>query len=306
MVEQMAGTARTVHTPVLLQQVIDGLAVRPTDTVVDGTAGGGGHARVLLGLLGPEGKYIAIDADRAALARVHAAVGSDPRVTLVHGNFRDIDGHLASVGIGAFDKLLLDLGLSSDQLETGVRGFSFAKDEPLSMTLSDSPAAETTTAWHVVNNWSEQSLSDVLYGFGGERRARAIARAIVHRREERPIETTTELADLVASVVHRYGRIHPATKTFQAIRIAVNDELGALKSVLTKALPMLHIGGRVAVITFHSLEDRIVKHTFRTWQEEGMGTVLTKRPIVGDTDEIRNNPRARSAKLRIFEKQDHQ
>ena len=199
MEEKQAGTAGTVHTPVLLQQVIDSLAVRPTDTVVDGTAGGGGHAHALLSALGPTGRYVAIDADRVALTRVQAKVGDDPRLTLVHGNFRDIDGHLASVGIDAFDKLLLDLGLSSDQLETSVRGFSFTKDEPLIMTLSDSPREGATTAWHVVNDWSEQSLADVIYGFGGERFARKIAHAIVLRREGHPIETTKELADVVAS-----------------------------------------------------------------------------------------------------------
>lgn len=304
MEEKQTGTADTVHTPVLLQQVIDSLAVRPTDTVVDGTAGGGGHARALLSALGPAGRYVAIDADRAALARVQALVGDDPRLTLVHGNFRDIDGHLASVGIDAFDKLLLDLGLSSDQLETSVRGFSFTKDEPLIMTLSDSPREDATTAWHVVNDWSEQSLADVIYGFGGERFARKIAHAIVLRREGHPIGTTKELADVIASTIRSTGRIHPATRTFQAIRIAVNDELGALEEVLHKALPRMRTGGRIAVISFHSLEDRIVKRTFRGWQAEERGVALYKRPVVANREEIRMNPRARSAKLRCFEKQD--
>jgi len=304
MEKSAVGTTGTVHTPVLLQQVIDSLAVRPTDTVVDGTAGGGGHGATLLAALGPTGRYIAIDADRAALTRVSVLVGDDPRVSLVYGNFRNIDGHLASVCADAFDKLLLDLGFSSDQLETAGRGFSFTKDEPLVMTLSDSPEEGATTAWHVVNDWSEQSLADVLYGFGGERAARKIAHAIALRREMHPIETTKELADIVATVVRTKGRIHPATRTFQAIRIAVNDELGALTDVLAKALPLLRNNGRIAIITFHSLEDRIVKHTFRTWQEEGRGVVLTKRPITPTDEECRANPRSRSAKLRVFEKRD--
>lgn len=300
------GTAGTVHTPVLLQHVIDSLAVQPTDIVVDGTAGGGGHGAALLAALGPTGRYIAIDADGATLTRVSAKLGDDPRVTLVHGNFRDLDGHLASVRANAFDKLLLDLGFSSDQLEASGRGFSFTRDEPLLMTLSDSLTEGATTAWHVVNDWSEQSLADVLYGFGGERAARTIAHAIALRREEHPITTTKELANLVASVVRKHGKTHPATRTFQAIRIAVNDELGALEAALAKALPLLRPSGRIAVITFHSLEDRIVKRTFRTWQEQGLGTVRTKRPIVPDRAEVLHNPRARSAKLRCFEKREYQ
>lgn len=302
MTNQVASTAQTVHIPVLLQQVIDGLAVRPTDVVVDGTAGGGGHARALLERLSPGGKYIAIDADRAALARVHTVLGHDSRVTFVHGNFRTLDEHLLSAGVEKFDKLFLDLGLSSDQLDIETRGFSFSKEEPLGMTLCDAPGEGVTTAWHVVNEWSEQSIADVLYGFGGERKSRAIARAIVSRRDTHSIETTRELADIVLSVVPRRGRVHPATKTFQAIRIAVNDELGALETVFAKALPRMRVGGRIAVITFHSLEDRIVKRVFKKWQDEGEGHVLTKRPVVADKAEVCVNPRARSAKLRIFEK----
>jgi len=293
----------TVHTPVLLQQIIANLAVRPNDTIVDGTAGGGGHATALLRALGPEGKYVAIDADAFALRRVGERLHNDPRLLPVHGNFRDIDRHLASLQVGAFDRLLLDLGFSSDQLEAG-RGFSFARTEPLVMTISEQPGAGATTAWHVVNDWSEESLADVLYGFGGEHAARKIARAIVNAREMHPIETTTELADLVANTIGRRGKIHPATKTFQAIRIAVNDELGALTDVLTKALPLLRPGGRIAVITFHSLEDRVVKRMFMEWEKAGHGVRVNKHVIVPDRTEVVQNPRSRSAKLRVFEKQD--
>jgi 16S rRNA (cytosine1402-N4)-methyltransferase len=295
-----AGT--TVHTPVLLQQIIANLAVRPNDTIVDGTAGGGGHAAALLTVLGPGGRYVAIDADAYALRRVGERLHHDPRLLPVHGNFRDIDRHLASLQVGAFDRLLLDLGFSSDQLEAG-RGFSFTRTEPLVMTISEEAGEGATTAWHVVNDWSEESLADVLYGFGGERAARKIARAIVNAREMHPIETTTELANLVAETIGRKGKIHPATKTFQAIRMAVNDELGALTDVLTKALPLVRPGGRIAVITFHSLEDRIVKRMFMEWEKAGYGVRVNKHVITPDRAEVVANPRSRSAKLRVFEKQ---
>lgn len=296
-----AGT--TVHTPVLLHQIIANLAVRPDDTIVDGTAGGGGHAAALLAGLGPKGKYVAIDADAHALARVEERLHHDPRLLPVHGNFREIDRHLASLQMGAFDRLLLDLGFSSDQLEAGNRGFSFARTEPLVMTISEEVGEGATTAWHVVNDWSEESLADVLYGFGGEHAARKIARAIVEAREVHPIETTTELADIVLNVLGRRGKIHPATRTFQAIRMAVNDELGALTEVLTKSLPLLRPGGRIAVITFHSLEDRIVKRMFLEWEKTGSGKRINKHVITPEREEVLGNPRSRSAKLRVFEKQ---
>jgi 16S rRNA (cytosine1402-N4)-methyltransferase len=171
------------------------------------------------------------------------------------------------------------------------------------MTICEKPGEGATTAWHVVNDWSEESLADVLYGFGGEHAARKIARAIVEAREVHPIETTTELADIVINVLGRRGKIHPATKTFQAIRMAVNDELGALTEVLGKALPLLRPGGRIAVITFHSLEDRIVKRIFLEWEKTGHGKRVNKHVIVPDREEILSNPRSRSAKLRVFEKQ---
>jgi len=294
----------TVHTPVLLQQIIATLAVRPNDTIVDGTAGGGGHAAALLEALGPEGRYVAIDADARALERVAKRLHNDPRLILAHGNFRNIDRHLASLEIRGFDRLLLDLGFSSDQLEASGRGFSFTRSEPLVMTIRDDVDSSATTAWHVVNDWSEESLADVLYGFGGEHNAQKIAHAICEAREVHPIETTTELADIVSSVVPRKGKVHPATKTFQAIRIAVNDELGALKEVLEKALPLLRPQGRIAVITFHSLEDRIVKQQFRDWEQKGLGVRVNKHVIKPEFEEVQMNPRSRSAKLRVFEKQE--
>ncbi len=300
-----AGQIETAHIPVLLHEVIDVLALRPGDVVVDGTAGGGGHAQAILTELGPKGVYLGIDLDARALARTHERLGDDPRVTLVEGNFRDIERLMAAHGLTHADRILLDLGLSSDQLvaseDTG-RGFSFTRDEPLLMTLADTPDEEVLTARDVVNTWSEESLADIIYGFGGETRARRIAQAIVEARAAGEITTSGQLAEIVERAVGRRGAAHPATRTFQAIRIAVNDELGALADALTGADRVLAPGGRIAVISFHSLEDRTVKRTFRSWVEAGRGTLVTKRPVVPTDDELAHNRRARSAKLRCFER----
>jgi 16S rRNA (cytosine1402-N4)-methyltransferase len=292
----------TLHTPVLLQEVIELLNVAPTDVILDGTAGGGGHLTALLSKLGPDGKYIAIDADATALDRVRERVGQDDRVSYVCGNFRHMTHLLQGIGIASVDKVLLDLGLSSDQLEgESGRGFSFIRDEPLSMTFKAQTAEGELTAWHVVNEWDETSLADIIYGFGGEPRARGIARAISARREEQPIETSLELAQLIEDAMGRRGKRHPATRTFQAIRMAVNDELGALTEGLEHARHLVRGGGRIAVITFHGLEDRIVKRAFREWAKEGDGVVLTKHPIPPERSEVLANPRARSAKIRCFQ-----
>ncbi len=294
----------SVHVPVLLQEVIDVLALAPGDTILDGTAGGGGHAAAILTVLGPNGHYIGIDEDATALARVRARLGDDPRVTLVAGNFRDLDLHLRSVGRASVERILLDLGLSSDQLapERSRRGFTFQEDEPLLMTFAESPHAEALTAMHVVNEWSESSLADIIFGYGGERRARRIARAIVDARQEGPITTSGALAEIIRKAAPGRGSVHPATRTFQAIRMAVNDELGALEEALTKSIELIAPGGRIAVISFHSLEDRTVKRTFKAWSDAGRGTILTKKPIAPSEREVRANRRARSSKLRAFER----
>jgi len=293
----------TVHVPVLLQNVITILALEATDTVVDGTLGGGGHAGCILEKLGSEGKYLGIDADDTALARVREMLGSDPRMHFALGNFRTIDTLVHEAGITKVHKILLDLGLSSDQLQNASgRGFSFMFDEPLTMTFAHTRAEDTLTAWHVVNEWSEESLADILFGFGGEKKSRRIARAIVEARQAKSIETSKELADIVEQVVPRRSGVHPATRTFQAIRIAVNDELGALEEVLGKSIKLLVPGGRIAIISFHSLEDRIVKRTFALWEKEGLGMRITKRPIAPSRQEYIENRRSRSAKLRCFMK----
>jgi 16S rRNA (cytosine1402-N4)-methyltransferase len=294
----------TAHVPILVREVQQLLALAPEDIVFDGTVGGGGHMQVLLSRLGAQGRYIACDADESALKRVQKAV-DDPRVTYCNGNFRNMADILAELSVSHVDAVLLDLGISSDQLtgteHTGSgRGFSFQHDEPLAMTLEAHPGEQTLTAATVVNTWSEETLADVIFGFGEERYARRIAKAIVSHRKDASIDTTKQLADIVLQAVPRKGKTHPATKTFQALRIAVNDELGALQQGLDASLQALSVGGRIAVITFHSLEDRIVKRAFKEWQTRDMGEVLTKKPIAPSKEEIAENPRARSAKVRAF------
>jgi 16S rRNA (cytosine1402-N4)-methyltransferase len=296
-------TIKTVHVPVLLQEVIELLAIKPDDVVVDCTAGGGGYAEAILGLLGKDGKYVAIDADQDALMRVTARVHDDVRLKCIQGNFRDLERLLAEHNVTHVTKIVADLGFSSDQLAVSGRGFSLDKDEPLLMTYVSEIGPEVLTAWHVVNEWSESSLADVIYGYGGETRARRIAAAIVTEREEKPITTARELAEVVKAVFpKRHMRVHPATKTFQAIRIAVNDELGALDALLGQAIDRLMPKGRAAVVSFHSIEDRTVKHAFRNAVKAGYGILVTDKPLVPTQEEITSNKRARSAKLRVFEK----
>jgi 16S rRNA (cytosine1402-N4)-methyltransferase len=300
--KQEAGKAVTAHVPVLLHDVIEVLDLRPDDVVFDGTAGGGGHAQAILTALGPQGHYIGVDADKDALKRVRTVLGEDERVHLVLGNYRNIDEHVVTAGAGTPTKVLLDLGLSSDQLGLSGRGFSFQYDEPLRMTYTHTSLETGLTAWHVVNEWSEEHLADIIFGFGGERKARKIARAIVTAREDAPINTSGMLARTIEEAIGKHGRVHPATKTFQALRMAVNDELAALEEALRKSRDLLGPTGRIAVISFHSLEDRTVKRAFREWEDAEYGIRITKRPIVPAREEVAKNARARSAKLRCFEK----
>jgi 16S rRNA (cytosine1402-N4)-methyltransferase len=281
------------HVSVLARESIEALAIRANGTYVDATFGAGGHSALLLDALGPNGRVVAFDADPAAGERAI----SDPRFTLVHANFRTLREELDALGIAAVDGVLFDLGVSSMQLDEGERGFSFRVAAPLDMRL-DPTEGESAAEW--LAEHSEREIADAIYQFGEERASRRIARAIVARRDEgRPVRDTADLAALVARVVRTSGRIHPATRTFQALRIAVNDELGALRAGLDAALDRTALGGRIAAISFHSLEDRIVKHTFR---EDPRARVLTRKPIVPEEPEIGANPRARSAKLRVAER----
>ncbi len=293
------------HVPVLLYESIDGLALRDGATYVDGTLGAAGHSLEVVRRHGRGVRVVGFDLDGAALAAASAALrtaGAD--FVPVQGNFRDMEPLLKEHGIEEIDAVLLDLGVSSMELGQSGRGFSFKYDEPLLMTLANPVTDDTLTAGEVVNGMREEELANVIYEYGEERFSRQIAKAIVTARRRQRIETSGELAAIIAEAVpasYRNGRINPATKTFQALRIYVNDELGAAKDGIEAAWRLLKPGGRIAVITFHSLEDRVVKNAFKELSKEN-GTLVTKKPIVPSRAEVVENPRSRSAKLRIIEK----
>ena len=293
------------HRSVLLHEAIESLTIAQNDIVVDATLGGGGHAKRIAEKLGKNGMLIGFDLDGEAVLRAREALqGVSPRVLLLQKNFRELRSALDEAGVPHITKALFDLGWSSYQLDSG-RGFSFLKDEPLLMTYATEITPQTLTAEKIVNEWEEKNIADVIWGWGEERYSRRIARAIVEARARKPIKTSRELAEIIKSAVpspYRRGRIHPATRTFQALRIAVNDELGALAEGLRGAWGKLSPGGKLAVISFHSIEDRIVKQTFAAWEKDGVGLRMTKKPLGPSVEEIRENPRARSAKLRVCEK----
>ena len=298
-----------MHIPVLLHKVVSELRVSPGEIFLDCTMGNGGHTIAVAQAAAGPIVAIGIDENEDALARAQSALArSGTPAKLWNGNFRNLDKALAENGADSADAILFDLGVSSEELLESGRGFSFAKDEPLLMTFRKSAIGGGVTAHEVVNRWSEENLATIIEGFGDELYAKRIAHAIATAREPReqwgeraPIETSRALADIVASVVPRKGKTHPATKTFQAIRMAVNDELPALAEGLQKALAALRAGGRIAVISFHSGEDRIVKMFFKESEKNGVGTT-SKKPVVPSSEEVLENPRSRSAKLRIFVK----
>lgn len=290
-----------------MQEVLESLDVQPSDIVVDATLGGAGHFKELAARLGADGVIVGIDADPEAVERAREAVALDrregrPTAHLICDNFRNLTRVLDRLGVSEFDKALFDLGWSGYQVAS-VRGFSFAgaEEQPLIMTYGEGG----TTAAELVNSLSEKELADLIYEYGEERYARHIAASIVAvRRKERILTTGALVAAILAGVpaAYRNGKIHPATRTFQALRIAANDELGALKTALEGALARVRVGGRIAVITFHSIEDRIVKQMLRTASEEGKGFEVHKKPLAPTTAELAANRRARSAKLRVFER----
>lgn len=290
------------HITVLQQEAVEGLALTPSSTVVDATFGSGGHAKTIIDQLDEKGTYIGIDADATALTG--QSFETNATVHLVNDNFRNISQILRSLHIEHIDAILADLGWRMEQFSEGGKGFSFKEDEPLLMTFGD-PEHYPFTAYDIVNDWAEESIADIIYGYGDERQSRRIAKAIVTARKTGPITTTAALTACIESVIPRkhFHKVHPATKTFQAFRMAVNDELGALEELLKEGFAHLAPGGRMAIITFHSLEDRVVKQYFRTLKEAGLGALVTKKPMVASQEELEANPRARSAKLRIIEKQ---
>ena len=295
------------HIPVLLQPTIEWLNLQPGEKFVDGTVNRGGHARKLCQFLGPKGLLIGIDTDGEAI--VQATVNLKDcvcPVKLIRGNFRNFNNLLDQIGVEKIDAVLLDLGFSSNQMDDSGCGFSFQRNEPLMMTLSNDDTLGTlVTAEEAVNDWAEESLADIIYGFGEEHFSRRIAKAIVEARAIKPIKTTSELVAIIEQAVpiwYRKRKLHPATKTFQALRIAVNDELGAIQSALPAIWQRLNPGGRLAVISFHSLEARIVKDWMREKKTAGEGVLLTKKAVKPDREEELANPRSRSAQLRVIKK----
>ena len=306
------------HKSVLLQECIDALNIRPDGIYLDGTLGGAGHSSQIARRLTEGGRLIGVDRDRTALAAAKERLAPyADRVTLVHSNFAEIDAILDSLGIPAVDGMLFDLGVSSPQLDDASRGFSYMADAPLDMRMDKDDAL---TAGEVVNTWPQGELRRILYDYGEERYAPQIAAAICRAREKAPVETTLELVDIIRSAMPAQAlreKQHPAKRSFQAIRITVNDELGAVSRMMQAAVGRLNPGGRLAVITFHSLEDRIVKSEMQqaargctcppefpvcVCGKKPLVKLVTRKPIVSGPAELEENPRARSAKLRVAEK----
>ncbi len=289
-----------MHRAVLLQETIENLKLAPGKTIVDCTLGCGGHARAILERITPDGKLIGIDRDKDALEKAAGSLENYKKnISFVHGNFRHLDSILREQKTGKVDGIIFDLGLSSLQLEKAERGFSIKHDGPLDMRMDRSSGMG---AARLVNTLRETEILKILSEFGEERFSGRITRSIVAKR---PIRTTRQLAEIVSMAVPpkaRHGRIHPATRTFQALRIAVNDELGALGEALDLAVKLTAASGRICVISFHSLEDRMVKTTFRELKEKGTLSIITKKPIAPKEEEVLINPRSRSAKLRVAEK----
>ncbi len=289
-----------MHIPVLLNEITELLPIPPGGILLDGTLGNGGHSKAIIERSKGPITIVGLDKDSKAIERARKNLeGTNAELILEKADYRDFKKVMAANGITEIDGFLLDLGFSSDQLENSGRGFSFQRPEPLLMTLDDDPKEVDMTASEIVNHWAKENLEIIFRNYGEERSARRIAEAIVDYRGMKSIETSLELGDLIAEAVGRRGKVHPATKTFQALRIAVNDEIGSLRETLPRAAEVLKPGGRLAVISFHSLEDRVVKQFGKQIPELG---ALTKKPIVAGRGETSVNPRARSAKLRVFSK----
>lgn len=291
------------HTSVLLEEALAYLDPKPGDRIVDGTLGFGGHAGRILEKLGPKGHLIGFDRDPEAIVKAKKRLSEfGDRALMIQSRFSHMREELKAMGQGPVQGVLLDLGVSSFQLDEPRRGFSFRQEGPLDMRMDPT---QPMTAARLVNETPKEKLMQVLWTYGEERFARRIVEAIVQARERRRLETTSDLASIIERAVpgkYRHGRIHPATRTFQALRIVVNSEMEELENFLSDALEILESGGRVVIISFHSLEDRQVKNAFRRFKTEGQGEILTKKPVTASEEEAAANPRARSAKLRAFRK----
>lgn len=299
----MTEAVLAAHQSVMLEEVVSSLNLKKGSVVVDGTIGLGGHSREILKKIIPGGRLIGIDADIEALKEARQnLLDFNGSFSLVHGNFRNLDTILEKEGIRNVDAIILDLGVSSYQIEDGSRGFSIKHESRLDMRMDKSLQL---SAYDIVNKFSEQELSDIIKEYGEERFHKRIARYIKQSRSKKKIETTRELAEIVHKAIgygHGKERIDTATRTFQALRIAVNDELSSLEEGLKKALVLLKSGGKIAIISFHSLEDRIVKNIFRENARLGALKIITKKPLYPASAEVIRNPRSRSAKLRIAER----
>lgn len=291
------------HTPVMLKEVLDYLNLSSGKVIVDATIGTAGHSLAILGRIMPGGKLIGIDRDHESLAvakdRLRDFSGS---ARLVHGNFIDLEDILGRLKIKKIDGILFDLGISSFQLENAERGFSFQNDGPLDMRLD---RQSFISAYDLINNLNEEEISNLLKAFGQERWHNRIARLLVRKRQIQPITTTSQLSSIVIEALpyrYRYYRIHPATRTFQAMRIAVNRELESLDTTIEKAIGLLNEKGRICVISFHSLEDRLAKLSFRKCASLGLIKIITPKPLATSVEEIKDNPSSRSAKLRVAER----
>ncbi|OGB75135.1 16S rRNA (cytosine(1402)-N(4))-methyltransferase [candidate division Kazan bacterium RIFCSPHIGHO2_01_FULL_49_10] len=291
------------HIPVLLTEVVEGLALKPGNVAVDATLGAGGHAAALAEAVGSRGTVIGIDKDDQAIQIARSnlcSAESQASLVAVHGSYIDVGSILQDHGYGRVDAILFDLGLSSLQLASPNRGFSFNVDAPLDMRFD---TASGVTAEEILNSYSKEELADLIYQLGQEHASRQIAKAIFEARQKRRITGTKQLAEIVAKAKGgKKSRIHPATQTFQALRMAVNRELPAIEQAIPKALDQLNPGGRLAVISYHSLEDGLVKRIFKEAAKRGLVELITKKPIRPTREEVKTNPRARSAKLRIIQK----
>ncbi len=293
----------SLHKPVMVEEVLGFLRLKNGYRVLDATVGCGGHAGYILRKILPDGLLIGIDRDNKSLEIAGKNLGIPLNgARLIRSNFRDLDTVLRNQGIEKVDAALFDLGISSYQLEDPKRGFSFERDGRLDMRMDRS---QNLSAYDIVNRVKRGDLERIIRDFGQERYSRRVVNFIVEQRKNAPIASTGELADLIKKALgnrYRSQRIHPATRTFQALRIAVNKELENLEMTLVKVLEFLSPAARLSVISFHSLEDRIVKNRFREFKKAGLGSILTKKPVMAELNEIRENPRSRSAKLRVFEK----
>lgn len=292
------------HITVLLNEAVNALDLQRDSVVVDATLGAGGHASEILKFLGKTGTYVGLDADPLAIANAKDFLQGKARKHLIHRNFSQIHEVLEELKIEKVDAVLADLGWRSEQFAQVGRGFSFNDDKGLLMTYG-APEDHLFTAYDIINGWGEEDIANVIFAYGEEHYSRRIAKAIVNSRKVAPIATAVELANVISDAVpagYKRGKTNPATKSFQALRIAVNDEFTVLEKFISRAFTVLAPGGRLAIITFHSLEDRIVKHSFRSLLQDQQGVLVTKKPITPTREEIINNPRARSAKLRVIEK----